>query len=309
MLLSFVLVAIGVVLLFWGGEILVTNAKALARHFGVSPMVIGLTIVAFATSCPELAATVTATLRGSPHMALGNVIGSNIANICLILGVTALLGPLAASTRFLRREVAFMMLVSVLLYPVLITGQVERWHGALMVVALIFFLVTLIRDPSSAEEYSDEDGPVDRPLWLSSLGVLGGLLLLVGGAQALVTGASDLARTFGVPERVIGLSLVALGTSLPELATSIVAARRKETDIILGNVIGSNIFNLLCILGITALIKPIPVAAAVLQLDFWVMLATSGLVIVLLAIRSPIRQIEGAFLLAIYVAYMGYLFR
>ncbi len=309
MLLSVLLVAVGVVLLFWGGEVLVTNAKALARHFGVSPLVIGLTVVAFATSCPELAATITATLRNSPDMALGNVIGSNIANIGLILGVTALLGPLAATVAFLRREVAFMLLISVLLYPLLASGEVQRWHGIVMLAALAFFLVTLIRDPGSSTTDDDENDDAPRSLWQSSLGVVGGLVLLVGGAQALVAGASELARGFGVPERVIGLSLVALGTSLPELATSIVAARRRETDIVLGNVIGSNIFNLLCILGITAIVKPIPVAAGVLQLDYWVMLATSTLVIVLLAVRSPIRRFEGALLLGTYIAYIAYLFR
>lgn len=311
MIFSFFLVGFGIALLYFGGETLVNNASALARFFGLSPLVIGLTVVAFATSCPELAATITAALRGAPDMALGNAIGSNIANIGLILGFSAMLAPLAASTRFLRREVAFMVLVTVVMYPLLATGRLERWHGVTLLAALVFFLVTLLRDPGSGHVYEDAEDesndPAPRPA-VAGLGVLLGVGLLVAGAQSLVQGASTIALSFGVPERVVGLSLLALGTSLPELATSLIAVRRGQSDLILGNVIGSNIFNLLAILGLTAIVKPIPVAPEALQLDFFVMFGTSVLVVVMLASRQRIVRLEGVILLATYFGYMGYLF-
>lgn len=311
MTISLLLVTLGVVLLFVGGDTLVGGATALARQLGMSPLVVGLTVVAFATSCPELAATFTAALRGSPDMALGNVVGSNIANVALILGASALIAPLAASARFLRREVAFMLLVTVVIYPLLRDGILGRVNAVFLLAALVFFLVTLLRDPASAHVETDDDeppGPRQQGMWPAFFVVLG-LLMLIGGAQALVRGASDIAVAFGVPERVIGLTLLALGTSLPELATSIAAARKGQSDIILGNVIGSNIFNLLCILGLTALVQPIAVAPAVLQVDYWVMFATSALIIVLLAMRKSIVHWEGALLLTAYAAYMIFLFQ
>jgi len=312
MLVSGFLIILGVVMLYAGGELLVACAKALALRFGVSPLVIGLTIVAFATSCPELAATMTAALRGSTEMALGNVIGSNIANIGLILGTAALIFPLATSARFLRREVAFMMLATVMLYPFLITGTLERWHALIFLAALTFFLVTLLREPdANMEQTAEEVAEMQAAMSVvrASIGVALGVLVLAGGAQALVAGASNIARAFGIGDRVIGLTLVAIGTSLPELATSIVAARRRESEMILGNIIGSNIFNLLFILGMTALVKPLAVAPAVVALDFWMLLATSITLFVLLATREKLTRIEGGALLVGYALYMVFLFR
>lgn len=307
MVVDLLLVAAGVALLYLGGELLVNGAIDLASGFGVSPLVIGLTVVAFATSAPELAASITAALRGATDLALGNVIGSNIANLGLILGISAMIGPLAAGRRFIRREVAFMMLVTVLLYPLLASDTVGRWHGLVLLALLAFFLLTLLRDPEAAESHAVEvRGGVNR--LSATLRVLLGIALLVVGAQALVNGAADLARLVGIGERVIGLTLVALGTSLPELATCLIAARKGQTDIVLGNLIGSNVFNLLCILGFTALIRPIPVAPEVLQLDFWMMLATSALVMIVLGLRQRIVRLEGALLVAGYLLYSAYLF-
>ncbi len=311
MLLSIILIVVGIGLLYGGGEVLVTSAKAMALRFGISPLVIGLTIVAFATSCPELAATITASLRGASDMALGNAIGSNIANIGLILGLSAMMFPLATDTRFLRREVAFMGLATIGIYPVLLTGSIERWHATIFLGALAFYLVTLLKSPQSDLEgapTADEDDTPQLGTAVAGLGVALGVGLLVGGAQALVHGASDIARSFGVSDRVVGLTVLAIGTSLPELATSIVAARRREADIILGNIIGSNIFNLLFILGVTAMVRPMAVASGVLSLDYWVLLALTLGLAVLLATTRTLTRWEGALLFLAWSGYVGYLF-
>ncbi len=318
MLLSLFLVVVGAALLFLGGEVLVDNSIQLAKSAGVSSLVIGLTVVAFATSAPELAATITAALKDSPDMAIGNVLGSNIANLGLILGVSALIFPLHATARFIRREVAFMVFVTILVYPLMATGRQLEWlEGLFLVVMLGIFLWTQLRETRGEKEGTDsrqegdgdEDGETLRPAWRSALGVALGVALLVGGAWSLVTGASDVARSMGVSERVIGLTLVALGTSLPELAAAISAARRHEGDLVLGNVIGSNIFNLLCILGFTAMVSPIRVASKAIGLDYWVVLAISVLVMLGLATQRRLVRLEGAILLAFYLGYMIFLYQ
>ena len=308
MLFSAFLVVLGVALLYFGGEVLVDNSIRLAKSFGVSSLVIGLTVVAFATSAPELAATITAALKGAPDIAVGNVFGSNIANLGLILGVTALIFPLHATMRFVRREVAFMLFVTVLIYPLMATSRLLNWMDGLLLLAMLaIFLWTQLRETRDDDD-DDEENDDDRPVWLSTLGIAVGVALLVGGAQALVTGASDIARAVGVSDRVIGLTLVALGTSLPELAAAISAARRHEGDLVLGNVIGSNIFNMLCILGITAMVRPIPVAEQVLKLDYWVTLVISVLLLIALATQRRLVRLEGGLLLGFYFGYMVYLY-
>ncbi len=308
MLFSAFLVVLGVALLYYGGEVLVENSIRLAKSFGVSSLVIGLTVVAFATSAPELAATITAALKGAPDIAIGNVFGSNIANLGLILGVTALIFPLHATMRFVRREVAFMLFVTILIYPLMATSRLLNWMDSLLLLAMLaIFLWTQLRETRDDDD-DDEENEDDRPAWLSALGIAFGVALLVGGAQALVTGASDIARAVGVSDRVIGLTLVALGTSLPELAAAISAARRHEGDLVLGNVIGSNIFNMLCILGITAMVRPIPVAEQVLKLDYWVTLVISVLLLIALATQRRLVRLEGGLLLGFYLGYMVYLY-
>ncbi|MCP4663423.1 MAG: calcium/sodium antiporter [bacterium] len=306
------LVLVGIVMLYYGGEALVENSIRLARSFNVSHLVIGLTVVAFATSCPELAASITAALRESPDIAVGNVFGSNIANLGLILGISALILPLYPSRRLIRRDAVFMVFVTVLVFPLMVGDLLlNRLEGLVLVVLLGLFLHNLLRDPETKEQEvvpADELDKPQRPVWLSALGVALGVGLLVGGATALVAGATDIALALGITERVIGLTLVALGTSLPELAASIVATRKGEGALVLGNVVGSNIFNLLMILGITSLVHPINVTPAAMQLDFWVMLGISVVVLIFLATKRRLVRIEGAILLLVYLVYTVFLF-
>lgn len=308
MLLSIFLVVLGIVLLFGGGEVLVESAKKLAFAFGMSPMAVGLTVVAFATSAPELAAALTANLKGSPDLAVGNAIGSNIANVGLILGTSALFFTLPATTRFISRELAFMIVVTLVTYPLMLTDlRLDRLEGGFMFLLLVLFIWFLLRDPDHQQD-QEEEVESDTPVWKSVLGVAFGVALLVGGAQSLVIGASQIARDMGISERIIGLTVVAIGTSLPELAASLVAGRKGETDIIMGNIIGSNIFNLLCILGLTSLTSPLLVAEAAVGLDYWMMLGISLLLLLFLGLTRRLTHVEGFFLLLAYVGYSVYLF-
>jgi len=307
---NFVLVVLGLFGLYLGGELLVRSASSLARALGISPMVIGLTVVAFGTSAPELAATLVAALRGAPELAVSNVIGSNVANIGLILGLTALAYPLASKASFLRREVPWMLAATLLVLPLLYDGRLGRVEGLLLWLALAAFLVAAFRSRGAPEvivEYGG-DGATRRRPWRDALGVAAGVTVLAYGAQALVTGATALALIWGVPERVIGLTLVALGTSLPELASSLVAALRRETDIILGNVIGSNLFNLLAVLGTAVVVHPVAVPAAGLRLDLAIMLAFALAVPPLMLSDLRLGRRRGALLLAAYLAYVTWLF-
>ena len=313
--LDLALIAAGVGLLYLGGEGLVGGSTALARRFGVSPMVIGLTVVAFGTSSPELAATLVAAVRGVPEVALGNVLGSNVANLGLILGLSALVYPLTAELRFLFREIPFMVLAGALMYPLAANGVYGRGDAILLLALLAVYLTVLViesrREAGArvAAEFAGEHGAAaPRPAWKSTLMVIAGIGLLTGGAQVLVDGAVGVAHAFGLPDKVVGISLVALGTSLPELAACVVAAARKEADIVLGNLVGSNVFNVLAILGTTALVKPLPVVLADITTDYFVMMAFSLLLLPILGLRKSIARTEGLLLVAGYVAYIAYLY-
>lgn len=302
---DYLLVVVGAALLYGGGELLVRSASSLARTFGLSSFVIGLTVVAFGTSSPELAATLASSLRGTPEVAIGNVVGSNIANIGLILGGAALVFALQSVREVVRREVPLLSLCALLLFPLLLDGWISRLEGALLLGLLGLYLGYQFRKPTGGGE--EGDAP-QLPLWRALLGVALGTLLLVVGAQALVGGAVSLAEGFGVPERVIGLTLVALGTSLPELASSLVAALRRQGDLILGNVIGSNIFNVLTILGVTALVRPLPVSFEGVSADLWVLVGFSMLVLPLMGRRHRLGHAGGGLLLTLYLGYVGALF-
>ncbi|MDZ7800942.1 MAG: calcium/sodium antiporter [Trueperaceae bacterium] len=303
----------GIVLLYGGGQLLVNGASALARAWGLGPMVIGLTVVAFGTSAPELAASLAAALDGAPEIAAGNVVGSNIANIALILGVTALVRPLHSEARFLRREMPIMVGAALLLALLFADGRLGRVDGAVFLVALAAYLIVLFRGeelPTTHESFARGLPAPPRPGSLAAplVRTLAGLALLVLGAQALVAGATALARMAGVPELLIGLSVVAVGTSLPELAASVVAASKRAPEIALGNVVGSNVFNVLGILGVTAAIRPIEVPLEALAPDLAVMMAFSVVLWVFLATGLRLGRREAGLLLALYAAFMAYRF-
>ncbi len=301
---SLVLVAVGVGLLYLGGELLVRFASSLALRFRLSPLVVGLTVVAFGTSAPELAATLTAALNGTFAIAAGNVVGSNTANLGLILGLCAVLVPISVTRGVLRRELPIMLLASALPLLWFVDGVMSRAEGGITFALLLAYLVWTLRSPSEEAEVPTRSGP----LWLTLLGIAGGLVLLVLGAQVLVEGATTLARAYGVPERVIGLTLVAVGTSLPELASSLVAVAKRQTDMVLGNLIGSNIFNVLGILGLSSLVVPFRLPFAALSLDLYVMLAFGFATLIFLFTRKSLVRWEGLALLVAYGLYIGLLF-
>ncbi|MCF8484774.1 MAG: calcium/sodium antiporter [Rhodobacteraceae bacterium] len=300
--MTYLLFALGLVALLVGGEFLVRGASGLARRMNLSPMVIGLTVVGFGTSAPELLVSVQAALAGQPGLAIGNVLGSNIANILLILGTSAAIAALVIPLRSVWRDLGIMLLATAMVWFMLLDGTISRFDGIVLVFGLIGFLASafLLGEP----EVPDEDA-VPSSLPLAIVMTLGGLVALVIGARLLVDSASEIARTFGVSEAVIGLTVVAVGTSLPELATSVIAALRRQTDIAVGNVIGSNIFNVLAILGITALISPIPADPRFASVDMvWVAGASVLLVAMAFGLRGVPRW-AGFALLATYAVYVG----
>ena len=299
--MTYLLFALGLLGLFLGGNWLVRGASALALRFRVPPLVIGLTVVGFGTSTPELLVSLQAALAGAGGIAIGNVVGSNIANILLILGVAALIGPLSANLGALRRDLAWMLGAALVTVPAFWGGMVGRWEGAALTAGILLYIAVCLRQAGSEE--APEVAPA--PAWRASVEVVGGLVLLLIGARLLIDSATDIARTFGISEAVIGLTIVAVGTSLPELATSVIAAFRGERDIALGNVVGSNIFNILAILGITALVAPIPVEPRFLAVDVPLMIATSVLLVAVIWRLKGMGRVTGAAFLAAYVAYVA----
>ncbi len=307
--------ALGLALLLGGGEALVRGAVAAAGRLGVSPVVAGLVLVGFGTSSPELVTSLTAALDGAPGIAVGNVVGSNICNILFILGVTAALFPVAVDGRAFARDGTVLALTTLAGLGILLTGAVPRAAGLVLVAALIGYVAYTYlaerRAHTPAEAvYAEEAAEKALPalgLW-SGLGLaLAGLLAVVAGADLLVDAAVTLARAAGVSEAVIGLTLVALGTSLPELATAVVAGLRRHTEVAFGNVVGSNIFNILFILGTTAVVQPIAVPTEIIRFDVWVMLAATALMLVVVRSGWQVTRREGWLLLAAYGVYLGVL--
>lgn len=308
-------VILGLLALILGGELLVRGAVSAAKSFGISPMVIGLTLVGFGTSTPELVTSLQAALSGASGIAIGNVVGSNIGNVLLILGLTALLAPLAVAPQALRRDGSVMAAATLLCLAVVLWGEVGRLAGLAFIMALALYLsVTLILERRSAtqaaEIYAGEaeavPGP-DQRLAVALPTALIGLVVVIFGARFLVSGAVSLAQAAGISETVIGLTIVAIGTSMPELVTSLIAVRRGQGDVALGNVLGSNIFNILGILGITALIQPMAVPAEIIRLDIWVMVGASALLLLFARTGWQIGRREGGIMLAGYVAYLCWL--
>lgn len=311
--MDILLIVAGFAGLIFGGELLVRGAVSLAQTFRVSPLVIGLTLVGFGTSTPELVTSLQAAFVGSPGIAVGNVVGSNIANILLILGLTALLRPIAVNSQVLQRDGTVMLLATFICLAVVLSGVLSRLAGIGCLTALALYLVgTLwLERRRSAAEIQDDlpslEGILSKP-WAAAALLAIGLIITIVAARLLVIGAISLATDIGMSETVIGLTVVAVGTSLPELITSLVAARRGQSDMALGNIIGSNIFNVLGILGATALVHPIPVPAAIASLDIWVMLAATVVLIIMCATGRRISRREGGALLTAYIAYTAVLF-
>ena len=312
MLTAIIQVVAGFLLLVWGADRLVAGASALARNLGVSPLIIGLTIIGFGTSAPELVVSAVATLQGNAGLAVGNAIGSNIANMGLVLGATALIYPLRLESTALKREYPMLMLIMLVCFLMALNGSYARWEGWLLLSALFAVIVWIVRiglrrPPSDplAEEFEAEI-PKDMPTKRAAFWLLVGLIVLPVSSQFLVTGAVTIARILEVSDVVIGLTVVALGTSLPELATAITAALRKEDDLAIGNIIGSNIFNLLGVLGIAAVLKPVDIMPIILARDFPVMfLVTGALYLMASDFRGSgrIGRRSGGLLLFIFVTY------
>ena len=296
------LIAGGLALLVMGGELLVRGAVALALRLGIAPLIVGLTVVAFGTSAPEMIVSVSAALQGTTDIALGNVVGSNIANVLVILAVAALIAPIDPRGHDLRESWWMMVGASVLLILLSLGGTLGRLQG---LVLLGVFALVLWRQIATAQGGEDAGGDDQVPWGRIVVWLAVGLVLLPVGAQLLVKGAVDIARDLGVSEIMIGLTLVAIGTSLPELAASAMAAWRGRSDLALGNVIGSNIFNILCILGVTTMIAPLPVPAQMLRLDLWVMLAAAVILWPFLFRGIRIGRAAGGALLVAYGAYVG----
>ncbi|MCH2395080.1 calcium/sodium antiporter [Oceanibaculum sp.] len=317
MLLDFGMVAAGLLLLFLGGEGLVRGSVAIATRLGISKLVVGMVIVGFGTSAPELVVSLQAALAGSPDIALGNVVGSNIANILLILGIAALLSPLGNSDGGIKREALVMLLAATALVAALWYGEITRLIGFALLAGLALHLALAflkerksradIAEGSAYEHEADEVSDVPLKLPIAIIATLAGLGLLVVGAELMVEGATAIARDFGVSEAVIGLTIVAVGTSLPELATAIVAAIRRHSDVVLANIVGSNIFNVLAILGITATIAPIGVSERFLLIDGPIMLAITLLAFLVLLRARTVGRVIGSGFLMLYIGYIGML--
>ena len=299
---------LGLGLLLLGGDFLVRGAVSLALRLGLSPLLIGLTIVGFGTSTPELVTSVQAARAGAPGIALGNVIGANNANILLILGLAALLSPIIVARAAFLRDGLVLALATVAVIGLAHLGVLSRASGLVLLLGLVGYLIWAWRADAGSDDAAPDQaaGAVwPRSVPLALLLALGGIAMTVAGADLLVDAAVSMARGWGVSDSVIGLTLVAVGTSLPELATSLVAALRRQGAVAFGNVVGSNIYNLLGILGVTALVHPVPVPADILSVDVWVMLGATALLGLVAISGWRITRREGAVLLAIYAVYIA----
>ncbi len=313
---AFAAIVVGLVLLVWSADRFVAGAAAVARQFGMPPLLIGMVIIGFGTSAPEMVVSALAAVQGSPGLALGNAYGSNITNIALILGLTALIAPITVHSQVLRKELPILAGVTVLAALQLTDGDLTR--GDAVVLLLVFGLLMgwtireglRARDDGFAQDVEGELAGQAMPVGRAVAWLVIGLVLLVLSSRILVWGAVEIARAFGVSDLVIGLTVVAIGTSLPELASSVIAAIRKEHDLALGNILGSNLFNTLAVVGIAGSIHPMTVPAEVLSRDMLVMsLLTLSLFVLGFGFRGPgrINRYEGGFLVACYAGYTAYL--
>jgi cation:H+ antiporter len=308
MILQLSLIVLGLVVLTFGADFLVRGAGSVALRFGVTPLVVGLTVVAFGTSAPELVVSLKAAYVGQGDIAAGNVIGSNIFNIAVILGIAAMISPMRVQLQLLKFDAPIMLLTAGLLVGVFRDRQVERWEALILFAGIIayvaFNVIASRKQHTAAIDAEFEEGVPHRTKspWVDALLILGGLAMLVGGSRLLVDNAVALARGLGVSEAIIGLTIIAAGTSMPELATSVVAAIKKEADIAIGNIVGSNIFNVLAIVGISGSFIPFS-APGIAAIDLWIMLGISFVLVPLLVTGNRLARWEGAVLFASFIGY------
>lgn len=312
--MTLVMLVAGLVLLIFGAELLVRGAARLAASFGVPALVIGLTVVAFGTSAPELAVSVKSAFSGQAELAIANVVGSNIFNILFILGLAAVVSPLIVSQQLIRQDVPVMILVSFIAVVLAWNGTIGKWEAALLFAGLIAYTGFLFiqgrkQGLDVADEETSELIQAKQPVWRNLLLVAVGLFLLVMGARWLVQSAVEIASSLGVSEAVIGLTIIAAGTSLPEVMTSVMATLKGQRDIAIGNVVGSNVFNLLCVLGLSGLVSPEPLLAGaqLATLDMPVMLGAALLCLPLFFTGASLSRFEGVLFLTLYLAYVWYM--
>ena len=312
MLLAVVLFFVGLILLYFGAEYMVSGSSRFALSLGIRPMIIGMTIVALATSMPEMMVSLTAVLKGTSDIAAGNIIGSNIANIGLILGAAALLAPMQVAKDTLKKDIPIMLAASVFLYLFALDGVLSFVDGLLLVSGLVAFLFYCIRGsrkkeeaaPANEETVAQEKRHRSRDIFM----IIGGIIGLGLGAELMVRSAITIARGYGLSDIVIGMTIVALGTSLPELAASMMGAWKGEMDLSVGNVIGSNIFNLLFVLGVCSMIRPISIEPSTLRFELPLMLLFSFFLLPLIGRRMKIGRTEGGLLLIGYLTFVGFYF-
>ncbi len=315
-MLIYLFIPAGFLLLVFGGNALVSGAVGLANRLGVSPLIIGATIVSYGTTSPELVVSLDAALSGSPGIAIGNVVGSNIANFLLILGTAAAIYPVAAHAEGVRRTGLFLIGATLLLIGVSLSGHIGPISGVVLLIALAGFTWWSFRreraDPGEGQGLADEAMEIERKaprsVPMAVMTVIVGVGAVILGAHLLVTGAVHAAREFGVSEAVIGLSIVAVGTSLPELATAVAAALRKHPEVALGNVLGANIYNLLAIMGVVSLVADVPVPERVLAIDFWFLLVLTGAFVGWLIAFGRLSRLVGVACVVVYAVYVTTLF-
>ncbi|QMV13212.1 calcium/sodium antiporter [Vibrio spartinae] len=316
MLTAVALLIVGLILLVWSADRLVFGSAALARNIGISPLVIGMTIIAMGSSAPEMMVSATAALANKTDTAVGNILGSNIANIALILGITALIKPLSINSELLRRELPFMIGVTLLSGVILWDGHLGFYEGVLLFVVFAMFILAMLKISRSESDQKDRllaEQESEVPEGINSkialFWVIVGLILLPLAAEILVSNAVIIAKYFGMSDLVIGLTIIAIGTSLPELAASLAGVLKGEDDMAVGNIIGSNVFNILAVMGIPGILNPSIISEHAMERDFWVMLGLS-LLLVLMALGKSrsINRIEGFILFAIFIVYQTYLF-
>lgn len=313
-------VIVGLFILIWSADRFIEGASSIARILGISPLIVGMLIIGFGTSAPEMIVSATAAFNGNPSIGIGNALGSNITNITLVLGITAIFYTLPVHSRLLKQEIPLVLSTAVLAWFLMADGFLSRLDSFVLIIAMILVLLWMVysatKDRNTHDPLVDEsivEIPDQMPLPHAAFWTVVGIILLLVSSNMLVYGASNIASIMGVSDLVIGLTIVAIGTSLPELAATISSARKGETDLAVGNIVGSNLFNTLAVLPIPGLIKPLDVPAGVLDRDIWVMLAATVVLLVFCLgfskeSRYKITRFKGMFLLAAFIAYQGLLY-